>query len=235
MPPKISCLIPFHNEGERIIHVLKIITAVNLIDQIVVADDGSTDQASTEIQNLFPNIEIIKLTKNVGKSKAIKKGLALIRNKYVFLCDADLDGLKVKEITQAIKKITTQPNITMIILKRIRLNPSFFLKKNIYLFERISCILSGERILKVADLREIMSRPIKNYQIEVAINQYMIDRQKKVFWMPSSALNNYKKNELGFFGVIKKYLIITIQLISFLEFSKLFRQIKSFCILEAKD
>ncbi len=232
MNKKVTCLIPFFNENERIIRVVKVMKNVALIDEIVVVDDGSTDKASRMIKEQFPNVKLIILPQNRGKAYAIKKGLEYIKTQYVFLSDADLDNLVIEEIEVGIKTILNDSSLGMVILKRIEPNKNFPIISKIRFFERISCIFGGERILLTKDLRTIMNNKITNYQIEVAINQFMINHRKKVVWTKSSAHNYYRKVNSGLLGIWYKYLKMTKEIIDYVGLKKLIFQLRNFCLQE---
>src|SRR4051812_13633595 len=95
---KCSCILPFFNEAERILPVLSVLTAVKNLSEIVCVDDGSTDNASDNIKEKFPNIVIVKNDKNMGKSDAVARGLKSVTSEYVLLMDADLYNLQTEEL-----------------------------------------------------------------------------------------------------------------------------------------
>ncbi len=200
-----SCLLPFFNEGQRVREVLAVITQVKKISQIVVVDDGSTDGVHRDIVEEYPSIELSRSDANQGKSEAVALGLKKIKSKYVFLCDADLKNLQVEEIELALQKMQdTQTD--MIILNRICPNPKYQATSQLMAKTGIACLFSGDRVLRTADLRKIMKERPRSYQLEVAINQYMIEKQKRVGWIKSSAQNHYTYEELGLLETALKYL-----------------------------
>jgi len=191
-----SCIIPFYNEGTRISKVLNVLKDVIELSQIICVDDGSEDFNSVQLLLEHPNINLLRLEKNRGKTEAVKAGLKLVKNNYVLLLDADLDALNNQEISKAVKTITSQSNLDMIILRRV--NAGIHSKLN-----RGDILYAGERILKSDDLKKILVKPAKSYQLEVLINKYMKDNQRKVYWMPSSARNTYKFKKLGLMAGLK--------------------------------
>ena len=168
-----SCIIPFYNESTRILPVLKIITEVPMISQIICVDDGSTDSISETIRKLYPNIILICLARNSGKATAIQEGLEAVVNEYVLLMDADLKKVKEYEISAALNAVS-QHDIDMLILRRM--NAPWFVK-----IDRSDVLFSGERILKRIDLAAILTRNVVRYQLEIAINIYMQENGKKVY------------------------------------------------------
>jgi glycosyltransferase involved in cell wall biosynthesis len=92
---RVVALIPAFNEEERIKSTINSLSSIELINRIVVIDDGSTD--TTEERAKEAGAEVIKLAKNMGKGDAINKALTLINNyEILLLLDADL-GDSAKE------------------------------------------------------------------------------------------------------------------------------------------
>lgn len=86
----LSCIVPFYNEKERVISVLNSIIKIDGIDEVVCVDDGSEDNTRALIRRGFPNITVIRLNKNKGKSAAVKSGFRTVKSEYLFLIDADM-------------------------------------------------------------------------------------------------------------------------------------------------
>lgn len=223
-----TCLIPFYNEGERVLSTIKIISKSALINQIICIDDGSNDGASVKIQKSFPNIKVIILSKNRGKANALKEGLMQVKTEYALMFDADLYDIKLIEIENAIKKIDKNEYIDSIILRRIV--ESWIVSKT-----RHDVIMSGQRILKTKDFIRVFETNPNGYAIETAINAYMIKHNKKVFWMPLSTKNPKKhtKAELGIVKAIRLYTNTFIGYFSSVGLSGYLKQILTFCKQEA--
>lgn len=197
MNNKVSCIIPFLNERERIGKVIEEIIKVKNIDQIICVDGGSTDYGLIEVEKYIPKVEIIKLSKNIGKSGTVKSTLKKIKGEYVLLYDADLEKIDYKEIEFVINEIKKDENIDMIIFNRST-------KRMITKINRLELIFSGERILKTKDLIEIFKTNPVGFQLETAINTYMIKNKKNVFYFDSSNTNLPKVGKFGYFkGVVR--------------------------------
>jgi hypothetical protein len=112
----------------------------------------------------------------------------------------------------------------MVVLRRIKIS---FLPKII----RADTLLSGERILRKTDLINIIQSGVKGYELEVATNQYFIENnlEKKCFWSPSSAVNNYKYKKFKFFKGIFKDLKMYINIIKYVGFRNYVNQVLRFC------
>ena len=214
-------MIPFYNEGERIAHVLKVITRVRGVSQVICVDDGSTDGTAAYIEACWPEVQVVRLPYNQGKAAAIGYGLQAVENELVLLMDADLQELRQEEIEHAIDSFRLHPAIDMIILRRI--NSPWFVR-----WYRSDILLSGERLIRKTDLAQVMQLRMKRYQLEVAINRYMLKHRKIVRWMPWSAMNTYKVDKLGIVDGSKKEFKMYVEIVSFVGFSHMMVQLASF-------
>ncbi len=182
----ITCVIPFYNEADRIQSVLKQLIKVVMIKEIICVDDGSTDHASEKIAKIFPQIHILRLEKNVGKSAAVAAALREISSTYVLLFDADLRNFSTVQISQAISAL--DESIDMLIFAQAR--DPWFLK-----VLRFNILNSGERIIKTTLLKEIIAteKP-KHYELEQTLNRWCYRNTLNVAWIPFSS-DNYMKLE----------------------------------------
>ncbi len=182
-----SCIIPFYNEGERILKTLSIVTKIDQFDEIICVDDGSEDGAAEKISTRFPNINLVQLSKNKGKSKAVKQGVEQSSSEVIFLLDADLKNLNQTEITKAIENMENR-DYDMIILKLAEAITSVDITRS-------HVLLAGQRLIRRKDFQQIIEKENFNeFQLEIAINKFMRKKDKKVGWMKSS-LKTPKKIE----------------------------------------
>lgn len=190
---KASCIIPMYDEAERPLGVLKLVTQIKSISQIICVDDGSQDDISVNmIEKNYPQVEIVRLLKNQGKSAAVFEGLKKVTNNIVVLLDSDIAQLDINILENAINTFVTN-NLDMITFKTT-------ITHLIERFLRGNIIVSGQRIIRKNYLIDTFNiyRP-KRYQLELAMNQYMLDNKKKISIInfPITAMNKSKK--WGFF------------------------------------
>lgn len=98
---KYCIIIPAYNAANTITELIKAIYETNILLKIIVIDDGSTDGTSTVLEP-FPNVNVYKHDRNMGKGEAIKTGIrkaCLAGFQYAIFIDADLqhDPLKIVE------------------------------------------------------------------------------------------------------------------------------------------
>lgn len=194
----ITCLIPFYNEDERIIKTVQLISTIPEIDSIVCVDDCSSDQRYTQLAKQFPQITVLRLEENQGKSGAVRHGLSAITTPRVLLLDADLQQLQETEISRAVATVKNDPSLDMLILRRSNYAPFVTAIRH-------DILMSGERILRTDDLKAVFKKPPTGYQLEVAINDYMMKHNKRCFWQQTSLKNSYKIEKWSFKEAIKKY------------------------------
>ncbi len=95
---KLSIIIPVFNEEKTINQVLVSVSTVRLHCQkeIIVIDDGSTDETGSQIskfksQNQSLKLKIIHHETNQGKGAAIRQGINKATGDYILIQDADLE------------------------------------------------------------------------------------------------------------------------------------------------
>lgn len=96
LKPYISVIIPAYNEEHRIVQTLTDVNAwlsdQTFLWEVIVVNDGSTDNTISVVQKLFQgqsNLTLISLDYNQGKGAAIRKGMLYARGDYRLFMDAD--------------------------------------------------------------------------------------------------------------------------------------------------
>ncbi len=86
---RVSVLIPTYNRSDLIAESVEaVIQACRSRDEIIVLNDGSTDDTREVLSHFGNRIQVIS-TENHGKSKALNTGLGLCRGEYVWIMDDD--------------------------------------------------------------------------------------------------------------------------------------------------
>jgi glycosyltransferase involved in cell wall biosynthesis len=223
MLPKCSCIIPFYNEGERILNVVKSIQGIQNIHEIICVDDGSSDDSYKMIKEKYPNIRLIKNKKNEGKSDAIMRGLLTSIGDIIFMFDGDLKNIVPHEITSSISLFQKNKKIDMIIFKITGGNNLFDQ------IQRKEIIYGGNRLIRRNHLEEIIKTEPHKYRLEVAANKYMMMNKKNIFWIKLSAKNIHKSFKYGLITGFKQSMIMELDLFLFLGPLDYAKQVLSFC------
>lgn len=94
--PQVSLVIPIRNEAGNIGPLINEIRAsldeAGFSWEILVINDGSTDESAYEVESLFADdseIHLIHLTDGHGKSAALSRGFASVRGEAVVMLDGD--------------------------------------------------------------------------------------------------------------------------------------------------
>lgn len=90
---KLSVIVPVYNEKSTIQEILRRVQRMELADEIVIVDDGSSD-GTREILETYINKEpfrVIFHEKNQGKGAAIRTGLQAVQGDVILIQDADLE------------------------------------------------------------------------------------------------------------------------------------------------
>lgn len=93
--PSLSVVIPCYNEVGFILQVVENVLTVEVVDEIVIVDDGSTDGtrevlAELEAKN-YPNVKIFYHEKNQGKGAALVTGFKHASCEVIVIQDADFE------------------------------------------------------------------------------------------------------------------------------------------------
>ena len=185
--PEISAIICAFNEESTIEDVLKAVTDSNLFNEIIVVNDGSTDNTLKNIKEIKKSVDItdIHLPENKGKGYAMALGVERASSEIIVFCDADLSGLKKNHFQQLINPIIGneadmvlgQATETLI---NYKINP----------FKSFT----GERALLKQDVLTILEEMrTSKFGVETLINLHYQAQEKKVKYVMLEGLKHPTK------------------------------------------
>ena len=86
--PDVGVIIPAYNESKNIEKIIKTLHRLPCIDEILVVDDGSTDDTAKIAKKA--GAKVISIKKNMGKAYAMKIGYLLSNNHILVFLDGDI-------------------------------------------------------------------------------------------------------------------------------------------------
>jgi biofilm PGA synthesis N-glycosyltransferase PgaC len=92
--PAVSVLVPAHNEEAVIVRSVRAMLAMDYPDfEVIVIDDGSTDDTAGALGRLAgnPRLRIVRKVVNEGKAMALNDALPLAHGEIVLILDADAE------------------------------------------------------------------------------------------------------------------------------------------------
>jgi len=186
---RIKALIPAFNEEKTIGNIIDILNTIPRVEEVIVVDDGSEDNTYQEADSR--GAKVIKLDENKGKGAALQEGISKIDTEIILLLDGDLIGLNDTHIYKLINPLLAdEADMTIGIFTKGRGLTD--------LAQVVSPNLSGQRAIKLSELRKIKSLDQKGFGVEVTLNKHFKDKNR-VKKVPLKELTHVMKEEkMGF-------------------------------------
>jgi len=90
MTKQVTVIIPIWNSGFWLPGCLQRLHQQTFTDfEILLVDNGSTDNSRRFIQTYFPDIEVIRLAQNMGFAAAVNRGIRHAKSEYIALLNVD--------------------------------------------------------------------------------------------------------------------------------------------------
>src|SRR5581483_4938651 len=86
---KVSIVIPNWNGAEKLRQNLPAVLKVRGVDEVVVSDDGSTDNSLKILETEFPTVRVVKRSNQGGFSTNVNFGVAHSSGDLIFLLNSD--------------------------------------------------------------------------------------------------------------------------------------------------
>lgn len=205
MKESISIVTACYNEEKNIENILK--DWINFLRvnkyistfEIVITDDGSTDNTVQKIENLLKKhkqIKLFKFKKNLGASLAFINSIKKSKNKYILINDAD-DQFPIRNINKMFKKLKNE-NYDAVIGSRNRLKDLNILSIGSYLSSKILNVIFNSNVTDFnCALKLSKSKILKKLKYEAIGLNYSTDMTAKLIESKSQITNInifHKKN-----------------------------------------
>lgn len=190
---KVSCIVPAHNESSRIEYILHFLSSYSRIDEVVVVNDGSSDDTAKVIEQFInefgqAKFKFLNKKKNEGKGAAIKDGLDLVTGEIVIMSDADIFRINNKCFDVLIDNLDNQTRMVVL--------DTSFIRKFVLSITGMTRLWSGQRSFFTKELRQIDWDKAKGYALESSINDQYISnnwRSKYVFAFGAESALQFEK------------------------------------------
>lgn len=189
---KVSAIICAYNEEKTIKDVVRSVSMVPIINEIVVVNDGSVDKTKEIIEELKLEISFkaIHLSENMGKGYAMAIGVESSGSDVLVFIDADQRTIPEGYINQLVSPVLN--NECDMLLGYTTVN---FLNQEVNPFK----ILTGERCLFKKDLEPILSKMKESrFGIETLLYFYFLSLGKPLKFIYLKDLkHNDKYKKMG--------------------------------------
>lgn len=167
MRDDVGVVIPAYNEAVRLPKVLEPVLASSMVRNVVVVDDGSTDDTYAVATHYAETglVQVVRLPFNRGKAAAVWQGITHVDTSVVVLLDADLLGLLPQHVELLAHPVAVgEADMTIGIFRKGRWVTDWS--------HRIAPEISGQRGLLTQRLLELPSPDGLGYGLEAFLNRW---------------------------------------------------------------
>ena len=188
---KVSVIIPAFNEADTVSKIVTVAFASELVDEVIVVDDGSAD--STRLLASGCGAQVIRLPENKGKGNALAVGLAAATNEIVLFLDADLVGINPQHIADLVLPVLNN---------EVKMTVGKFHSGEFWttLSQHITPFLSGQRAIRKDTIGNLKNMEQLGFGVETALTLFF---RKNQLPMKTVLLRNLrhvvKERKFGFF------------------------------------
>lgn len=213
----LSLLIPSYNEGACIYDNLLIIEqqVCSLAEayEIIVINDGSTDNTEAEIQKAcaeHARIRMISYPQNMGKGYALRQGTESAAGDYIAFCDADLELapiqladfiLRMREGNADVvigSKMHRDSKVNYPLIRRIYSYGYYFLLLFLFRLQLLDT-QSGMKLFKAEVLKPVMRQIlVKRFAFDIEILAIINSRGYRILSAPIEV--KFKREAFGRLG-----------------------------------
>jgi len=223
---KVSAIIAAKNEEPRIGAVLEVLKKNFLVEEIIVVANDCSDRTVEVAESYGSKVRVINEPRSIGKTRAIKKGVALAKNRCILLIDADLKNLKTTDITNL---------VTPVLERKVECTTS--IRNNSFFCKLIDFdILTGERAMDKQILEDpyIWSHEKVGYSLEGLMNESFLKRKKSFISVVIQADAIRKKDKQRAINGLYSDMIMWLNVFKIIPFHKILWQIAKMSYLNRR-
>ncbi|NMB45581.1 MAG: glycosyltransferase family 2 protein [Firmicutes bacterium] len=182
----VAAIVPAYNEAYTIGEILQVLQQCRDIDEIIVVNDGSSDDTAEIAVSL--GVRVVNLYPNRGKGGAMKAGAQVTSADILLFIDADLVGLVTSHCCALLEPVLDgSADMTIGVFTGGR--PATTLA------QKITPFLSGQRALRREIVEDIPELEDSRYGVEVAISRYAASKCIRVEKVPLHDVSQIIKEE----------------------------------------
>ncbi len=185
---EVTAIVPCYNEEKTLGDVLNALTASPRIKMVIVVDDGSID-GSLDVARRF-KIQLIKNRRNLGKGGSIRKAVAMVKTKFVMMCDADLKGLRQESIDALLHPLERDENTMAVGLR----DKGWHLGSKVLKEKLMLVLIGGERAMLTRHLMAVCrDKRTAKYGLEPVMNSYCTRKGIRIVKVGLKGVNDTSK------------------------------------------
>jgi 5S rRNA maturation endonuclease (ribonuclease M5) len=167
MRARTAVIIPAYNEQATIAEVVAAVRSSDLVDEVIVVSDGSTDATSIEAQTA--GARVLALPKKGGKAEAMLHGVAHTDAEVILFTDADLHGLTADHVERLLLPVLSGSRAMNVGLRDRGpiISPLM----------RYLPLIGGERAMRRQVIEGIPAEFMQGFMVEMALNYYCKTRK----------------------------------------------------------
>lgn len=201
--PKVTLIIPGHDEEDNIGRVLKVVTKVKEVDEILMIADACEDNTA-KIAGKFKGVKVLERKKSSGKGSAMIFGVKHAKGDIIMFADADLETLNTTHVKQVLEPVISGRAVMSVGLRDRIFGLGALIPKIFPMYA-----IGGERAMTKKFFNDLpKDENTLDFGIETVMNYYAKHHKLKVATPVLKDLNQVIKEKKwglwdGFIGRIK--------------------------------
>jgi glycosyltransferase involved in cell wall biosynthesis len=143
----VTVLMPAYNEAPNLVEIvprtLRVLRSVAPLHEVVVIDDGSHDgttEVMAELGKRHPELRMLRLRRNHGKSTALQAGFDHARGEVIVLMDADGQD-QPEEIPRLLRAL--EDGLDLVTGRRVQRHDGFIKRRTSWLYNSATSAVTG--------------------------------------------------------------------------------------------